>query len=189
VASPWGNPQPHDRKSETGKWLGVKGVLPEAAFRRMLLFERSRSDRTQRMFALLLLNMGRLLVNDNDAEALPVILSLLQSTTREIDVLGWNETNTSVGVMLPEIALDNDLPVKAILSRISVALQHKLTAHQFNQIRFSCQLYPDSSGQTIYASGENSVQLPRLQETVAWTTRESGAETIKVLKRQESSTG
>src|ERR1700677_2749437 len=58
VALPWGNPQPHDRKSETGKWLGVKGVLPEAAFRRMLLFERSRSDRTQRMFALLLLNMG-----------------------------------------------------------------------------------------------------------------------------------
>lgn len=189
MASPWGKPQLYARKSETGKWLGVKSVLPEAAFRRMLSFELSRSDRTKRMFAVLLLNLGRLLADEDGAEVLPTILSLLQSTTREIDVLGfWNETNTSVGVMLPEIVLDNDLPVKAILSRISVALQQKLTARQFSQIRFSSQLYPESPGHIYYASEENGVQLPRLQETVAWTTRESYPDAIKMLNRQESST-
>jgi hypothetical protein len=189
VASPWGNPRISDGKAETGKWSSGNGVLPEAAFRRMLSFERSRSDRTQRTFALLLLNLGRLLQNDCDTESLPTILTLLQSTTREIDILGWNEANNSLGVLLPEIGVDNDLPVKAILSRVSVALQQRLTAHQFSKIRFSCQLYPETPGHINYSSQADGIQLPRLQEAVGWTTRESASDAIKVLKRQESSIG
>ena len=189
MASPWGNPRINDRKSETGKVLDRNGVLPEAAFRRMLSFERSRSDRTQRTFALLLLNLGRLLQSESDTESLPMILALLQSNTREIDILGWNEANNSLGVVLPEIVGDNDLPVKAILSRVSVALQQRLSAYQFSNIRFSCQLYPELPGNSQYGTQGEGNQLPRLLESVPWTMRESGSDAIKVVKRQESSTG
>jgi hypothetical protein len=183
VASSWGNPRLYNLKSETGKWLGVKGMLSEVAFRRMLSFERSRSERTQRPFALLLLNMGRLLSNENGTGPLPMVLSLLQSTTRETDVLGWNETNASVGVILPEIASGNDLPVNAILSRISAALQQKLTAQHFCQIGFSCQLYPEALGRINHSSEASVVQSLRLQEAIAWTTHQTRLDAIKTLNK------
>jgi hypothetical protein len=187
VASSWGNPRLDNLESEPGKWLGVKGMLSEVAFRRMLSFERSRSDRTQRPFALLLLNMGRLLSSETGTEPLPMVLSVLQSTTREIDVLGWNVTNAIIGVILPEIALGNDLPVNAILSRISAALQQKLATQHFGQIGFSCQLYPEALGRINHASEESVVQSLMLQEAVAFTTRQTRLDAIKMLKRQEPS--
>jgi hypothetical protein len=187
VASSWGNPRLDNLKFETGKASGLKGVLSEVAFRRMISLERSRSERTQRQFALLLLNMGRLLSSENGNGPLSMVLFLLKSTTREIDVLGWNETNASVGVILPEIALGNDLPVNAILSRISSALQKKLTAQHFGQIGLSCQLYPQALGRINHASEESVVQSLRLPEAVAWTTHQTSLDAMKMMKRQEPS--
>lgn len=143
---PWGSPRHVDSRSLTGKRFSVKGVLSEEAFRRVLEAERSRSDRSSRPFALLLLKLGPLLSSESGRRSLPEILSLLQSATRETDVLGWSESYDSIGLILTEIALEAVLPVNAITSRLSCALQQKLTAQQFNQIGLSFQQYPEKLG-------------------------------------------
>ena len=139
----WGIPRLEVTRPEIGKRFSVKGVLAEDAFRRVLEAERSRSDRSHRPFVLLLLNIGRLLSTESGRGSLPIILSLLQSATRETDVLGWNETAASIGVILTEIVLGAAPPINAISARLSTALQQKLTAQQFNQIGLSFQQYPE----------------------------------------------
>jgi hypothetical protein len=162
VASPLPNPRSVDRKNQPQNWAGSKEVLPEEAFRRMISLERKRSERTQRPFALLLMDTGRSFSNGDNAETLLNVLSVLQPATRETDLMGWYETNVSAGVMFTEITLDNNLILGAILSRINATLREKLTTEQFSQIKFSCHLFPEEL-ERISSVSEKSVGLPLRQ--------------------------
>ena len=130
----------------------------------MLSLEQKRSERTQRPFALLVMDAGRLLPIRRNMEPkksgiLLDILSGIQTETRETDLMGWYQTNVSVGVMFTEIMSDNALILNAILSRINKTLRLKFTTEQFNQITFSCQLFPEEVGRLNPVS-EESVGLP-----------------------------
>jgi hypothetical protein len=142
VAPPSSNSPSAGRKPRSRNCNITKEILSEKAFRRILSLEQKRSERTQRPFALLLMDTGRALPNEN-AAVLRNILSVLQSATRETDLMGWHETNVSVGVMLTEIMLENHLILSAILSRINATLRDKLSGEHFSQIKFSCDLYPE----------------------------------------------
>ncbi|MGA8540604.1 MAG: sugar transferase [Terriglobales bacterium] len=109
----------------------------------MISLERKRSERTQRPFVLLLMDTGRAQPTQKNGRILLDILSALESSTRETDVMGWYETNTAVGVMFTEIALENNLMLSAILGRISEVLRGRLTSEQFSQIKFSFHLFPE----------------------------------------------
>lgn len=123
--------------------LDPKEVLNEEVFRRMISLERKRSERTQRPFVLLLMDMGRTQRTEKNGRILLDILSALQSATRETDVMGWYEANSAVGVMFTEITLENNLILSTILSRISEVLSGRLTSEQFSQIKFSFHLFPE----------------------------------------------
>lgn len=131
-----GVPQPQD-------WVGSKEVLTEEVFRGMIALERKRSERTQRPFALLLMDTGRTLPTEKNGRVLLDILSALQTATRETDLMGWYDTNSVVGVMFTEITLENNLILSTILSRISDVLREQLIAEQFSQIKFSLHLFPE----------------------------------------------
>src|ERR1019366_5691341 len=111
--------------------LDLKEVLNEEVFRRMISLERKRSERTQRPFVLLLMDMGRTQPTEKNGRILLDILSALQSATRETDIMGWYETNAAVGVMFTEITLENKLILSTILSRISEVLRGGLTSEEF----------------------------------------------------------
>jgi len=123
--------------------LNLKEVLNEEVFRRMISLERKRSERTQRPFVLLLMDTGRTQPTEKNGRMLLDILSSLQSATRETDIMGWYEANSSVGVMFTEITLENNLILSTILSRISEVLRGRLTNEQFSQIKFSFHLFPE----------------------------------------------
>lgn len=132
-----------ERKPQPQNLLDSKEVLSEEAFRRMISLERKRSERTQRPFVLLLMDMGRTQLTEKNGRILLDILSALESATRETDVMGWYETNAAVGVMFTEIMLENNLMLSAILARISEVLRGRLTSEQFSQIKFSFHLFPE----------------------------------------------
>ena len=159
MASPLANPRSVDRKSQPQNWVGSKAVLSKEAFHQMILLEQRRSERTQRPFALVLMDTGRLLPIEKNVRTLLNTLSALQAATRETDLMGWYETNVSVGVMFTEITLDNNLIPGAILSRLDATLWEKLTTEQFSQIKFSCHLFPEEFGR-INPVSEKSVGLP-----------------------------
>ena len=129
--------------SQPQDWLGLKEVLTEEVFRRMISLERKRSERTQRPFVLLLMDTGRTQPTEKNSRILLDILSALQTATRETDVMGWYEMNSAVGVMFTEITLENNLILSTILARISEVLRGQLTSEQFSQIKFSFHVFPE----------------------------------------------
>jgi lipopolysaccharide/colanic/teichoic acid biosynthesis glycosyltransferase len=139
------SPKPRAARSlsQPQNGLDPKEVLTEEVFRRMIALERKRSERTQRPFVLLLMDTGRTQPTEKNGRILLDILSALQTTTRETDVMGWYETNAAVGVMFTEITLENNLILSTVLDRISDVLRHRLTSEQFSQIKFSFHLFPE----------------------------------------------
>jgi hypothetical protein len=109
----------------------------------MISLERKRSERSQRPFVLLLIDTDQSLSIEKTGSTLLNVLSTLEAVTRDTDDVGWYELNTSIGVMLREIAPDDNLIVSTILSRISASLRGGLMTEQFGQIRFSCHLFPE----------------------------------------------
>lgn len=139
-------------------------VLSESAFQRLISLERKRSERSQRPFALLLIDTGGSLSGEKNGRILLDVLSALQAGTRETDVVGWYETNSVVGVMFTEITLDNQLILSTILSRTSEVLRNHLTAEQFSQIKFSFHLFPEEWDPDNPDRQSNPTLYPDLQK-------------------------
>jgi len=143
MASPSTKPGIRDLSVQVQKNDTVKAFLPEEEFRRMISLERKRSERTQRPFVLLLIDMGSVAPNEKNGRLLHKILSALQTATRETDAMGWYEKDLTIGVMFTEITLDNNLIFSTILSRISGMLSESLTSEQLSGIKFAFHLFPE----------------------------------------------
>ena len=163
-------PQP-DQKFQPQNLLDSKAILSEEAFRQMISHERKRSERSQRPFALLLIDTGRNRPGDKQGRVLLDMLSALQAATRETDFTGWYTTNSVVGVMFTEIILDNNAVLSTILSRIGALLSERLETEQFSRIKFSFHVFPDDwdaqdpdrpSNPTLYPDLEKRQESNRL---------------------------
>jgi lipopolysaccharide/colanic/teichoic acid biosynthesis glycosyltransferase len=163
-------PQP-DQKFQPQNLLDSKAILSEEAFRQMISHERKRSERSQRPFALLLIDTGRNRPGDRQGRVLLDMLSALQAATRETDFTGWYTTNSVVGVMFTEIILDNNAVLSTILSRIGALLSERLETDQFSRIKFSFHVFPDDwdsqdpdrpSNPTLYPDLEKRQESNRL---------------------------
>lgn len=160
MASPAKRQRSANRESQLQETPDSKTILSEKDFHRMIRLEEKRSRRTQRPFALMLMNTGQALpAVVNNLGPLPNILSVLQANTREIDQIGWYETNATVGAIFTEITVGNDLILGTILSRINTTLKTKLTPEQFNRIKGWCIVLPEELGR-IHPVGKMRVGLP-----------------------------
>lgn len=143
------------RHSDNGSHLSVLGIGSECAaereilnqqeFRRMISLERKRSERSGKPFLLMLLELGQALRSEKDTSVLRNIFSALFSTTRETDLIGWQEARAIVGIIFTEIGGDDCAATpNTVLARISTALQEKLSCEQLDEIRFSFHIFPEN---------------------------------------------
>ena len=130
----------------------------------MIALERKRSERTQRSFVLLLMDIGHTLPNQKNGHILLDALTALQSVTRETDFMGWYESRSVVGVMFTEITLKNDLMLNTILGRISDVLRDRLMTEEFSQIKFSFHLFPEKWDPQNPERPANPTLYPDLQK-------------------------
>jgi lipopolysaccharide/colanic/teichoic acid biosynthesis glycosyltransferase len=120
------------------------GILSEEHFHRMVCLERKRAERSGKPFLLMLLDAGKFLSSTKNGKALENVLSALSLTTRDTDVTGWYKSNSVVGIMFTEIAIDLKKSILAtMLLRVSSALRECLTLEQFSQISISFHLFPE----------------------------------------------
>ena len=77
-------------------------IVSEELFRGVLMKERKRADRLNQPFVLLIVALKERVDADATSIWVPVI-EALATVTRETDVLGWFESRTAIGVILPEI--------------------------------------------------------------------------------------
>jgi lipopolysaccharide/colanic/teichoic acid biosynthesis glycosyltransferase len=123
---------------------GERDVLVEEPFRRRIAIERKRTERSREPFLLMLLEAGATQNGDGLDKTLDGIVSAMQSSTRETDVVGWYKDRNTVGVIFTGLVVsDKNSVLSTILGRVSTALQQEVTLERFNQITFSFHFFPD----------------------------------------------
>src|SRR5271154_756636 len=127
-------------------WLSTEAreVLNEGTFKRMIAVERKRTERSREPFLLMLLDAGNHQASEKNGKALNNILSVLPSSIRETDIIGWYKDRATVGVMFTGLACrDKSSILSVILSKVSTTLRDQLTFEQFNQVSISFHFFPD----------------------------------------------
>ena len=121
-----------------------RSILDEESFERVISLETKRSERSQRIFLLMLLDISRVLNGDKDQQAVGKILSALSLAIRETDVAGWHKNGAVVGILFTEISGDSRSSiVSTMLSRVSGVLYSSLDFDQFHQISISHYVFPE----------------------------------------------
>lgn len=118
-------------------------ILDTESFAQLLSLERKRTDRSQRPFLLMLLDLRRLLreAPHQKGKLVKSLIKALQLCARQTDVIGWYKHNALIGIIFTE--LDGEpLPVSKILERIDTALQAQLTSQQLASMTISTYVYP-----------------------------------------------
>jgi lipopolysaccharide/colanic/teichoic acid biosynthesis glycosyltransferase len=119
-------------------------ILNEDSFQHSISLERKRTERAQRSFLLVLLELGSLLNTPNGEEALTKVLSSLSTLIRETDITGWQQQDSVLGIMFTEITTEcRSSAVGAILTRLNGLLYSRLTFHEFNEITISHYIFPE----------------------------------------------
>lgn len=123
---------------------GEREVLNEGTFRRMIAIERKRTERSTEPFLLMLLEAGNRQGSEKSGKVLDNMLSVLPSSIRETDLIGWYKDRTIVGVMFTGLACsDKSSILSVILGKVSATLRDQLTPDQFNQVSISFHFFPD----------------------------------------------
>ena len=125
-------------------FVGAREVLKEKTFRRMIAVERKRTERSREHFLLMLLDAGNHPNSEKNGKALENILSVLPTSIRETDVVGWYTDETTVGVIFTGLSCnDKSSILSVILNKVSTTLRNQLTPDQFNQVSISFHFFPD----------------------------------------------
>jgi lipopolysaccharide/colanic/teichoic acid biosynthesis glycosyltransferase len=123
---------------------GTHEVLNEGTLKRMIAVERKRTERSGEPFLLMLLEAGNPQSLEKNEKALNNILSVLPSSIRDTDIIGWYKDRTTVGVIFTGLARkDQSSILSVILSKVSTTLRDQLTPDQFNQVSISFHFFPD----------------------------------------------
>lgn len=121
-----------------------RGFLDQGGFHNAISLERKRTERSPRLFLLMLLDVRNVLANQKDEKSCGDILAALSLAIRETDVIGWHDQHAVIGVLFTEIPGDaRSSIVSTMLLRISGVLYSKLAFEQFNQISISHHVFPE----------------------------------------------
>lgn len=144
----------------------------------MISLERKRTERSDKPFLLMLIELGQQVRSEKDTSALRDIFSALSCTTRETDTVGWYEARSIVGVIFTEIGADDCAATpNNLLTRISAILRDKLSFEQFEQISFSFHIFPENHGDGDRTHPGNPVLYPDL------LARDDAKKSLRVIKR------
>lgn len=143
---------------------GEREVLNEETFKRMLAIERKRTERSKEPFLLMLLEAGKQSNPEKSGRALDSMITVLLSSTRETDVIGWYKERTTIGAIFTGlVANDKNSILSMILGRVSVSLRDELSFDQFNQVSISFHFFPDDWDHENGGRPSNPMLYPDLQ--------------------------
>jgi hypothetical protein len=118
----------------------------EEYFERMLILERLKSLKTGKPFMLILLNIGKLIKGKQAEKAFVLrrLVSVLHSSTRDIDVKGWYMLDSIIGIICKDV---KDKHRAKVTGRLKDKLHEEGVFHMVGNhtdaIKLLCFLYPD----------------------------------------------
>ena len=172
----------HTSKNQVTALPTVSGtdriLLNEEAFHGMISLERKRTERSQRPFLLMLVDVDGIQASDNSSETLGKLLCALSLSIRETDVNGWYKSGSVVGILFTEIGMDPQKSVVgAMLARVNGALYSALTFEEFNRISISHHLFPEEWDHDVSHRPSHPSLYPDLAR------RDNGKRGFSIIKR------
>lgn len=142
-----------------------RSVLDEELFLGMITRERKRSERSRKLFVLMLLDMGQSRPCPEIERVLSKMLSALSLAIRETDVTGWYKNNATVGVMFTEIDVENRSSIlTTMMARVSQHLSATLSSDQFAQTSISFHIFPEEWNRDIPPQSKDPILYPDLSK-------------------------
>jgi exopolysaccharide biosynthesis polyprenyl glycosylphosphotransferase len=149
-------------------------IADESLFKRLLLLERRRAERTGTRFALMLVDMEHLASRLN-VGAMEEIGRAIGSTMRETDVTGWYRNSSVLGVILTTLnGAGRQTLETVVIERTRAILSRHSAAAGAEHIWISCHIFPDD---------ENGGRKPSEQRFSVGLNKEDGDATRETLKR------
>jgi lipopolysaccharide/colanic/teichoic acid biosynthesis glycosyltransferase len=120
-----------------------KTIVDDESFARILASERRRTDRSQRPFLLLLLELKTRLRDRQPCRRTLVnsVIESLQLCIRQTDMIGWYKNNSVIGVIYTDLR-HVDASIDKIVSKVTAALQARLLPPQLDAITLTAYVYP-----------------------------------------------
>jgi lipopolysaccharide/colanic/teichoic acid biosynthesis glycosyltransferase len=135
----------------------------KAHFHHLLRIEQRRTERSQKPFLLLLLEISHLTAEHPPEEILGKINHALASALRETDIRGWYNDNSVIGVIFTEMASLDEPSIKRVFRKIESRLSEKFAEELLKKIGISFHIYPETQGY-VSINGFNIQLYPDLTE-------------------------
>lgn len=121
------------------------GIYNEEYFREMICRERKRSERTNRPFILMLVELKDHLKAAGSSGITGKVVETVSATVRDTDILGWLQPAASIGVLITDI--DNEAinsVIKNIQEKLDLKFHESLSAAHVRNISVSFQVFPEN---------------------------------------------
>lgn len=118
------------------------GFYVQEYFQEVLTMERRRSERSRKRFMLMLLDIGGLIDGNGDNGIMKKLNQVLVETTREIDIKGWYERASVIGIIFTEI---NGVDAKSLVEKMVSSLRAEFSEKQVSRIAISCYIFPEEA--------------------------------------------
>jgi lipopolysaccharide/colanic/teichoic acid biosynthesis glycosyltransferase len=143
--------------------VGAREVLSEETFKRTIVIERKRTERSKKPFLLALLEVADHQSSQKNGRILDGMVNAMLLSSRETDVIGWYKDRTTVGVLFTDlVATEKSSILSVILSKVTISLQDRLTPDQFTQVKASFHFFPDHWDQDHFGRPSNPILYPDL---------------------------
>ncbi len=122
-------------------------VLTQDLFRRTVYLEQRRSERSRRAFLMMLVTPKEERSSSRH-QVLTRIVGALEGATRETDVVGWQTTGSTIGVVFSEIeGPDRKQVVENLVSRMKNVVANCLNAEQYGRAQLTFHVFPEDWGE------------------------------------------
>ncbi|MBN1575041.1 MAG: sugar transferase [Chitinispirillaceae bacterium] len=115
------------------------GLYREKIFDDMLRRERKRTERTQTPFALIIIELRRI-VKSKAKKSIRTLADILDGCFREIDIRGWYKQHSTIGIICPEVAQRH---VEALQHKVESSLDKALPAAFREELSVSYICFPE----------------------------------------------
>lgn len=113
---------------------------PEEYFRKMLVLERKRSERSNNSFIIMFLDVSNFKNGFTKHRVTNKLCKMLSQNTREIDIKGWYKKNNTLGILYTEI---NDIESEFLKSRMYENISKTLKPDSAKLISITCLSFPE----------------------------------------------
>jgi exopolysaccharide biosynthesis polyprenyl glycosylphosphotransferase len=132
---------PSDQSGAGSTYLQIQS---EDAFGAMIAFERKRTERSQKAYALGLVAATDWLPASQRKVLLERVAAALAVVTRDTDLIGWYKAGSVLGVIFTDIVAQEKNPVTpTIRTKLTEKLRERLSREQFSHISISLHCYPE----------------------------------------------